>query len=160
MLLLSNANSEMVDQNVLVCYTLNMMLTQRSAHTFNLTHKGVSNMEKLFKVGGVSCNHGNYKVRFATDIVWRVKTLSQHDTDVNIMELPHPMTKAQVVTFLKTTELYKNPAYQACIDAADAKYNGTGVIKVKAQKVKPEMSLEQILARAEAEVAAESKTAV
>jgi hypothetical protein len=117
-------------------------------------------MEKLFKVGGVSCNHGNYKVRFATDIVWRVKTLSQHDTDVNIMELPHPMTKAQVVTFLKTTELYKNPAYQACIDAADAKYNGTGVIKVKAQKVKPEMSLEQILARAEAEVAAESQPAV
>jgi hypothetical protein len=117
-------------------------------------------MEKLFKVGGVSCNHGNYKVRFATDIVWRVKTLSQHDTDVNIMELPEPMTKAQVVTFLKTTDLYKNPAYQACIDAADAKYNGAGVIKVKAQRVKPEMSLEQILARAEAEVAAESQPAV
>ena len=119
-------------------------------------------MEKLFKVGGVSCNHGNYKVRFATDIVWRVKTLSQHDTDVNIMELPHPMTKAQVVTFLKTTDLYKNPAYQACIDAADAKYNGNGagVVKVKAQRVKPEMSLEQILARAEAEVAAESQPAV
>ena len=102
-------------------------------------------MEKQFKVGGVSKTKGQYKVRFANDMT-RVKILAKTDTDINLVELPNAMAKGQLVTFLKTTDLYANPAYAVAIDAADAKYNGTGVVKTKGAKVKP--SLEAIKARA------------
>jgi hypothetical protein len=126
--------------------------------------------DKTFKVGGVSNNVGGYKVRFAAEMT-RVKCLDKNGADVQLMELPTPMTKAEVVTFLKTTDLYKNPLYIECIDNADAKYNPVAkapkapkaakVVKVKATKP----SLDAIKARkpkaakaeavATAEVAAE-----
>ena len=102
-------------------------------------------MNKLFKVGGVSKTKGQYKVRFASDMT-RVKILAKTDSDINLLELPNEMTKPQLVTFLKTTDLYANANYRAAIDAADSKYNGT--VSAKAGKVKP--SLEAIKARAEA----------
>ena len=102
-------------------------------------------MNKLFKVGGISKTKGQYKVRFAGDMT-RVKILAKTDSDINLLELPTAMTKPQLVTFLKSTDLYANPTYKAAIDAADAKYNGT--VSAKAGKVKP--SLEAIKARATA----------
>jgi hypothetical protein len=100
-------------------------------------------MDKLFKVGGVSQTKGQYKVRFASDMT-RVKILAKTDSDINLLELPKAMTKPELVTFLKSSDLYANPAYKAAIDAADAKYNGT--VSAKAGKVKP--SLDAIKARA------------
>ena len=100
-------------------------------------------MNKLFKVGGVSKTKGQYKVRFAGDMT-RVKILAKTDSDINLVELPEAMTKPQLVTFLKSTDLYANGNYRAAIDAADTKYNGT--VSAKAGKVKP--SLEAIKARA------------
>ena len=105
-------------------------------------------MDKLFKVGGVSKNNGQYKVRFANDMT-RIKILAKNNSDINLLELPKAMTKPELVTFLKSTELYANADYKAAIDAADAKYNG--VVSAKAGKVKP--SLEAIKARAEAKEA-------
>jgi hypothetical protein len=105
-------------------------------------------MDKLFKVGGVSKTKGQYKVRFAGDMT-RIKILAKTDSDINLMELPKAMTKPELVSFLKTTDLYANGDYRAAIDAADAKYNGT--VSAKAGKVKP--SLEAIKARAEAKEA-------
>jgi len=102
-------------------------------------------MEKQFKVGGVSKTKGQYKVRFATDMT-RVKILAKTDSDINLMELPNPMTKPELVSFLKTTDLYANADYRAAIDTADAKYNG--VVKAKGAKVKPSMA--DLKARAEA----------
>lgn len=103
-------------------------------------------MDKLFKVGGVSKSAGGqFKVRFATDMT-RVKILAKTDSDINLIELPRAMTKPELVTFLKSTDLYTNADYRAAIDSADAKYNGT--VSAKAGKVKP--SLEAIKARAEA----------
>jgi hypothetical protein len=90
---------------------------------------------KLFKVGGVSKGSKcGYKVRFANDMT-RVKILAKADTDVNMLELPKAMTKGALVTFLKTSALYLNKAYQEAIDVADAKYNGTSAV-VKAKKTK------------------------
>ena len=100
-------------------------------------------MNKLFKVGGVSKTKGQYKVRFAGDMT-RVKILAKTDSDINLLELPKAMTKPDLVTFLKTSELYANAEYRAAIDAADAKYNGS--VSTKATKVKP--SLDAIKARA------------
>jgi len=105
-------------------------------------------MDKQFKVGGVSKSKGGYKVRFATDLT-RVKILAKTDSDINLIELPKAMTKPELVSFLKTSELYTNANYRAAIDAADAKYNG--VVSTKAAKVKP--SLEAIKARATAKEA-------
>jgi len=90
-------------------------------------------MDKLFKVGGVSLTKGQYKVRFANDMT-RVKILAKTDSDINLIELPTEMTKPELVTFLKTTDLYANADYRMAIDAADAKYNGT--VAAKATKVK------------------------
>lgn len=109
-------------------------------------------MNKLFKVGGVSKTKGQYKVRFAGDMT-RVKILAKTDSDINLLELPTAMTKADLVTFLKTTDLYSNAEYKAAIDAADAKYNGT--VSAKAGKVKAAPSLEAIKARALLDAVAE-----
>lgn len=102
-------------------------------------------MSKLFKVGGVSKCKSGYKVRFANDMT-RVKILSKTDTDIQLFDLPKAMDKAELVTFLKTHELYANVAYKEAIDSADAKYNGGKIVSTKATKVKP--SLEAIKARA------------
>ena len=103
--------------------------------------------DKSFKIAGVSKLAGSFKVRFANDMT-RVKILAKTDSDINLLELPTAMTKGELVTHLKSTELYANAEYRAAIDAADAKYNGTGIVKAKNAKVKP--SLEAIKARAEA----------
>jgi hypothetical protein len=54
------------------------------------------------------------------------------------------MTKGELVTHLKTTDLYKKPEFAAAIDAADAKYNAAPVVKVKGTKP----SMDAIKARA------------
>jgi len=99
--------------------------------------------DKTFMVGGVSKTKGQYKVRFAGDMT-RVKILAKTDTDINLVELPRAMTKAQLVTHLKTTDLYKNPEFATAIDAADAKYNAAPTVKVKGAKP----SMDAIKARA------------
>ena len=109
----------------------------------------------MFKVAGVSSLKGEVKVRFANDMT-RVKLLVKAgNTDIELMELPEAMDKPAIVTFLKTTDLYKNPAYQAAIDAADAKYNAAKTVKVtKSKAAKP--SIDAIKARvADTEAVAE-----
>jgi hypothetical protein len=104
-------------------------------------------MEKLFTVAGVSKNKGAYKVRFANDLVSRIKILSKSDQDIQLIELPQGMDKPAVVSYLKAHELYVNPAYKEAIDNADAKYNPT--VKVKAPKAKKaEPNMEDLKARA------------
>ena len=103
-------------------------------------------MDKLFKVGGISKTKGQYKVRFASDLT-RVKILAKTDSDINLIELPTAMTKGELVTHLKSTELYAKASAKAAIDAADSKYNPTNTVKV----TKP--SLEAIKARAAEAVA-------
>jgi hypothetical protein len=108
--------------------------------------------DKLFTVSGVSKNKGAYKVRFANDIVSRIKILSKSDQDIQLIELPQGMDKPAVVTYLKTHELYANPAYKEAIDLADAKYNP--VVTVKATKTKKAApSMDNLKARAEAKTA-------
>jgi hypothetical protein len=105
---------------------------------------------KLFKVGGVSKCKSGYKVRFANDMT-RVKILAKTDSDIQLLDLPSDMSKPELVTFLKTTELYANADYRAAIDAADEKYNGSAVVKATGAKVaKAKPSMEAIKARAEA----------
>ena len=95
----------------------------------------------MFKVIGISTLNGVTKVRFANDMVSRVKILNKDGhKDINLMELTAPLSKPDAVKHLKTTDLYVK--FSAAIDAADAKYNSLGTVKV----TKP--SLEAIKARA------------
>jgi hypothetical protein len=95
----------------------------------------------LFKVAGVSTHNGVTKVRFANDFVSRVKMLVKAGhTNIELFELVEPLTKPNVVTYLKTTALMENPQYAEAITLSDEKYN---TVKV----AKPAISLEAIKAR-------------
>ena len=55
----------------------------------------------MFTVAGISRNQGKIKVRFCSDKVLRIKNLQkQGDTDIDLIELPHPMTKPEACQFL------------------------------------------------------------
>jgi hypothetical protein len=105
-------------------------------------------MDKLFTVAGVSKNKGVYKVRFANDLVSRIKILSKSDEDIQLLELPNGMTKSEVVAFLKSSNLYADVNYKEAIDVADAKYNAVATVKATGAKVASAPSLEKIKARA------------
>ena len=107
--------------------------------------------DKLYSVAGVSKLNGAYKVRFANDLVGRIKALAKSHEDVQLFELPKEMSKAEVVSFLKAHELYANAQYREAIDNADEKYNGVKTVKVKSTKTKKtEPNLADIVARAKA----------
>lgn len=103
----------------------------------------------MFKVTGVSRNNGVFKVRFANDMS-RVKVLMKTGNDeIELLELPTEMSKADCVKFLKGTDMYQRAEYKDAIDTADAKYNGSATVKVAAPKAKAKApSLEAIKARA------------
>lgn len=96
----------------------------------------------MFKVTGVSTLNGKTKVRFANDLVSRVKMLVKDGhQDIELLELPEPMSKGDVVKYLKTTDLVNTPRFAEAIANADEKYN---TVKVS----KPAISLDAIKLRA------------
>ena len=96
----------------------------------------------LFKVAGVSTLNGVTKVRFANDFVSRVKMLVKGGhIDIELFELTEPLTKPEVVAYLKTTDLMQTSRYAEAINLSDEKYN---TVKV----AKPAISLDAIRARA------------
>lgn len=99
----------------------------------------------MFKVTGVSTQNGLTKVRFANDFVSRVKMLIKAGhTDIELMELDEPMSKADAVNYLKTTELMNTARFAEAITLADEKYNLNYAVKL----TKPNLSLAAIKARA------------
>ena len=109
-----------------------------------------------FIVAGVSrCEKGNYRVRVANDFAGRIKILVRGGhTDVELCELPEPMTKGEAALWLKASELYAKPEFAAAIDEADAKYNEVVAVKVprEAKAAKPAKTLDSLVARARAVV--------
>jgi len=90
----------------------------------------MSDDNKLFRVAGVSDGKGGYKVRFASDMT-RVKVLMKTgNSDIELVELPREMTKAEAVSHLKTTSLMERDVYRTAIENADAKYNAVQTAKV------------------------------
>ena len=59
--------------------------------------------EKLFTVAGTATHNGITKARFANDLVARIKILNKAGcTDINLVELPEPMTKLQALQHLQS----------------------------------------------------------
>jgi len=55
----------------------------------------------MYTVAGVSRFKGQTKVRFCKDLVLRVKNLQkQGDVDIDLTDLPRPMSKAEACEFL------------------------------------------------------------
>jgi hypothetical protein len=98
-----------------------------------------------FNVTGISTLNGKTKVRFANDLVSRVKILVKDGhTDINLVELDSPLSKLDCVKYLKTSDLYLIPKFAQVINEAEEKYMATGTVKVS----KAELSLDAIKARA------------
>ena len=97
----------------------------------------------MFKVTGISTLNGKTKVRFANDLVSRVKILVKDGhTDINLIELPEAVSKLDCIKHLKTTDLYQQ--FANAINEAEEKYALAGTVKVS----KSEISLDSIKARA------------
>ena len=81
--------------------------------------------DKKFAVAGVSTLEGKTKVRFANDTM-RIKILSKNGhKDVELIELPHEMTKGEIAQHMIAVGFGKgNPAVEAAV-AYVAKKNPT-----------------------------------
>ena len=71
--------------------------------------------DKLFTVAGTATNpDGTTKARFANDMVARVKILTKNNcTNINLVELPRPMTKLEALQYLADTGNFSGDAAYA-----------------------------------------------
>ena len=107
--------------------------------------------DKTFAVAGVSKLNGKFRARFAKDMM-RVKVLDKAGhTDVNLVELPEPMTKAAAASHLIDINFDAGNA-----EIRDALYaeidRGSGVKKSKAAPAAAEAGSEDTVAEVPAEV--------
>jgi hypothetical protein len=92
---------------------------------------------KLFTVAGTATNaDGTTKARFANDLVARIKILNKAGcTDINLIELPKPMTKLEALQHLQTLGQTGDAGYAVANKLAEkTKIAKRGEIKVKATK--------------------------
>ena len=95
--------------------------------------------ENLFTVAGTSNRQGEVKVRFANDLVSRIKALHRAGhSDVNLVELPKPMTKLEALQYLQEQGITQGDAGYAVASkvAEKTKLAKKGEVKVKATGVK------------------------
>ena len=97
--------------------------------------------EKTFSVAGTATNpDGTTKARFANDLVARIKILNKAGcTDINLLELPHAMTKLQALQYLQTQGITEGDAGFVVANKLAEKSKGAknGEVKVKASKPAP-----------------------
>jgi hypothetical protein len=104
--------------------------------------------EKLFTVAGTATQNGVTKARFANDLVARIKILNKAGcTDINLIELPTPMTKLQALQHLQTLGITEGDA-------------GHAVAEKLAEKAKVAKAAEVRVAVKPAALKAKSKQAV
>jgi hypothetical protein len=72
----------------------------------------MATLEKTFTVAGTATNaDGTAKARFANDLVARIKILNKSGcTDINLIELPHAMTKLAALQHLQTLGITEGDA--------------------------------------------------
>ena len=121
-------------------------------------------MSNTFTHAGVSKQNGEFKVRFANDALRTKVLIKGGHTDIDLMELPNPMTKEEVVAFLvkidfATRDGATNEAVKAAILAEADKRSDKPAKAPKAPKsAKP--SMEGIKAKVEAKKATAPKSTV
>lgn len=90
---------------------------------------------KKFSVAGVSTLNGKTKIRFANDVM-RIKILAKNGhTDINLVDLPHEMTKSEIAAHMKATGFGSDlPAVQAAISYIAKKNPAPEAVKTPAVK--------------------------
>ena len=96
--------------------------------------------DKLFTVAGTATNSdGTVKVRFANDLVARIKILNKAGcTNINLVELPRAMTKLEALQHLQTLGITDGDAGYAVANklAEKSRVAKKGEIKVSAKGAK------------------------
>ena len=96
--------------------------------------------DKIYTVAGVSKLGGEYKVRFANDVM-RIKVLAKHGhEDITLVELPRAMSKLEAARFIQSVDELSSAAAQAAIadyldrnaEKAPAKAASKAPVKAKA----------------------------
>lgn len=129
-------------------------------------------MSKSFTHAGVSKLDGKFKVRYCNDSLRTKVLIKNGHTDIDIVELKHPMTKEEVVTYLLSIDFDNgNTEVRAALEAEQGKREpkapkSTGKVeKVKAVKptakkaVKPTIESIKAKAKAKATVPADAEDA-
>jgi hypothetical protein len=110
--------------------------------------------DKLFKVAGISKLNGEYKVRFANDIM-RIKVLAKsgHE-DIRLAELDTAMTKLDAAKAIQGMEDFSDVIAQATIgEYLDENTPKTPAVKAKAPAKAPAKVTAKVKAPAKAKVA-------
>lgn len=106
--------------------------------------------DKLFTVAGTARNSdGTVKARFANDLVARIKILNKAGcTDINLVELPEPMTKLAALQHLQTLGITEGDAgYAVSAKLAEkSKIAKKGEVSVKATKATKSKTTKQVSA--------------
>lgn len=94
-------------------------------------------MEKRYTAVGITSKNGNTKIRYANDMVNRIKVFSKLGHEVDFFELPQPMTKIEALQYLQTQQLKGDGGYVVAQKLADkTKAAKAGEVKVQAQAPK------------------------
>ena len=114
--------------------------------------------EKTFTVAGTATNpDGTAKARFANDLVARIKILNKAGcTDINLMELPRPMTKLEALQYITEQGVTGDASFAVANKLAEkTKLAKKGEVAVKAsaktpakKSTKKNVTAEQVLAAA------------
>lgn len=100
-----------------------------------------------FESVGTTQHRGVTKVRFASDFVGRVKLLTkQGHTEINLVQLPEPLTKADAVATLMGQLKNFSPAAQEAIEEAHVRYSGTKTVAVSEKKARVRASKKSVTA--------------
>ena len=112
-------------------------------------------MSNVFSHAGVSRLNGEFKVRFCNDAL-RVKVLAKNGhKDIDIVELRHPMSKADAVAFLVSIDFANgNKEVQAALEAAADKRGLTE----KPAKAAPKAKAKAVAPKAAPKAKAKTKT--
>lgn len=94
--------------------------------------------EKMYTVAGTASHKGVTKTRFANDLVARIKILTKAGcTDINLVELPKPMTKLEALQHLQTLGFKDGDAGFAVSNKLAEKTRDAKRGEVKVQATKP-----------------------
>ena len=106
-----------------------------------------------YSFAGTSVLKGELKVRFANSDA-RAKQLAKlGDTDVNIVQLPRAMDKAEAVAYLLESGFAKDILVRAVLEAEvapKAKVKAPRTVKVRAKSVKPKAKVKVKVDRTDA----------
>ena len=101
--------------------------------------------EKLFTVAGTATDKGTTKVRFANDLVARIKILNKAGcTNIDLVELPRAMTKLEALQHL--TEIGFRSDDPSAVEAISTKLKEKTRVAKRAEvsvAVKPESMISQ-----------------